>query len=124
MLIYVQVFDYRVDRAHSIMNVGVGMTALVGCHGQVFIDTATHGVRRITMIANDIPTKSRLMATTVSVDYDYVAINSRDYLMPVSAEILVPHDRRITDLNQIEFRNFHCFSSFARILNDVQEQKP
>jgi len=120
----VQVFDYSVDRKHSIMNVGVGFTALVGCHGQVFIDTATHGVRRITMIADDVPKKSRLMAASVSVDYGYVAINNRDYLMPVSAQILVSHDRHITDLNQIEFRNFRRFTSSARILEDVQEAKP
>ena len=83
----VQVFDYRVARVNSIMNVGVGLTALVGCHGQVFIDSATHGVRRITMVADDVPKKSRLLAASVSVDYDYVGINNRDYLMPVSAEI-------------------------------------
>jgi len=120
----VQVFDYRVARANSIMNVGVELTSKVGCHGQVFIDSATHGIRRITMVADDVPKKSRLQAVSVSVDYDYVAINRHDYLMPVSAQILVSHDRRETDLNQIEFRNFHRFSSSSRILENVQEAKP
>jgi hypothetical protein len=120
----VQVFDYHVARAHGIMNVGVGNARLVGCHGQVFIDSATHGVRRITMVAEDVPKKSRLQAASVSIDYDYVPINSHEFLMPVSAQVRVSHDRLETDLNQIEFRNFRRFSSSARILDDVTETNP
>jgi hypothetical protein len=120
----VQVFDYTIARANSILNVGVRSTAGVGCHGQVFIDGATRGVRRITMVADDVPKDSRLNSASVSVDYDYVAINSHDYLLPVSAQILVRYDRRRTDLNQIEFRNFHRFSSTAKILPNVGEAKP
>jgi hypothetical protein len=120
----VQVFDYRVARTNSILNVGAQTTTVVGCHGQVFIDSATRGVRRITMVADDIPKSSRLYATSVSVDYDYVAINNHDYLLPVAAQIEVSHDRRETDLNRIEFRNFHRFGSTTRILPGYQESKP
>jgi VWFA-related protein len=117
----VQVFDYRVARANSIMDVGAGTTTYVGCHGQVFIDGATRGVRRITMVADDVPKNSRVQAASVSVDYDYVAINNHDFLLPVSAQIIVSHDGHETDLNQIQFRNFHRFSSTARILDDYKE---
>ena len=74
------------------------------------------------MVADDIPKNSRLYATSVSLDYDYVAINNRDYLLPVAAQIEVSHDRRETDLNRIEFRNFHRFGS--TILPDHPETKP
>lgn len=120
----VQIFDYRLARTNSTLNVGAQTTRVVGYHGQVFIDSATRCVRRITMVADDIPKNSRLYATSVSVDYDYVAINNRDYLLPVAAQIEVSHDRRETDLNRIEFRNFHRFGSTARILPDFQEAKP
>ena len=120
----VQVFGYRVARTNSILNVGAKTTTVVGYHGEVFIDSATRGVRRITMVADDIPKSSRLYATSVSVDYDYVAINNHDYLLPVAAQIEVSHDRRETDLNRIEFRNFHRFGSTTRILPDYQEPKP
>ena len=120
----VQIFDYRVARTNSTLNVGAQGTRVVGYHGQVFIDSATRGVRRITMVADDLPKNSRLFATSVSVDYDYVAINHRDYLLPVAAQIEVSHDRRETDLNRIEFRNFHRFGSTTRILPDYQETKP
>jgi len=117
----VQVFDFHVVRAHSILDVGAGTTTFVACHGQVFIDSATRGVRRITMVADDIPNASRVHAVSVSVDYDYVAIRSHDYLLPVAAQVEVMHDRATTDLNQIEFRNFHRFSSTSSIINDSTE---
>jgi VWFA-related protein len=120
----VQVFDYRVARTNSSFSVGAQTTTVVGYHGQVFIDSATRGARRITMVADDIPKSSRLYATSVSVDYDYVAINNHDYLLPVAAQVEVSHDRRETDLNRIEFRNFHRFGSTTRILPDYQETKP
>jgi hypothetical protein len=62
--------------------------------------------------------------TSLSVDYDHVAINNHDYLLPVAAQIEVSHDRAETDLNRIEFRNFHRFGSTTRILDDYQETKP
>jgi VWFA-related protein len=120
----VQVFDYRVARANSILNVGAGTTAYVGCHGQVFIDSATRGVRRVTMVADDMPKISRVHAVSVSVDYDYASINNHDYLLPFSAQIVVSHDRRETDLNQIEFRNFRRFGSNVRVLDYSPEAKP
>jgi hypothetical protein len=119
----VQVFDFHVGRAHSILDVGAGTTTFVPCHGQVFIDSATRGIRRITMVADDIPNTSRVHAVSVSVDYDYVAIRNQDYLLPVAAQVEVTHDRAARDLNQIEFRNFHRFSSTSRIINDSTEAK-
>jgi hypothetical protein len=119
----VQVFDYHVARAHSILDVGAGTTTFVACHGQVYIDSATRGVRRITMVADDVPNTSRVHAVSVSVDYDYIAIRNHDYLLPVAAQVEVTHDRAARDLNQIEFRNFHRFSSTSRILNDSTEAK-
>ncbi len=119
----VQVFDFHVARAHSILDVGAETTTFVACHGQVFIDSATRGVRRITMVADDIPNTSRVHAVSVGVDYAYIAIRNHDYLLPVAAQVEVTHDRAARDLNQIEFRNFHRFSSTSRILNDSAEAK-
>jgi VWFA-related protein len=119
----VQVFDFHVARAHSILDVGAGTTTFVACHGQVFIDSSTRGVRRITMVADDIPNISRVHAVAVSVDYAYIAIRNHDYLLPVAARVEVTHDRAARDLNQIEFRNFHRFSSASRIINDATEAK-
>jgi VWFA-related protein len=122
----VQVFDYRVERANSILNVGAGTTLFVGCHGQVFIDAATRGVRRITMVADDLPNTERVRAASVNVDYDYIAINNHDYLLPIAAQITITlgHGSRESDLNEIKFRNFRRFGSNVRILNESSQLRP
>ena len=124
----VQVFDYRIAKKDSTFNLRSSGTdvAVVGFHGQVFIDTATHGVRRFTMTADDAPAKFPLRATSISVDYDYVQLNNHDYLMPTAAEVNTWHGNH-GYLNQIEFRNFRRFGSTVRILgtsSDVQAKPP
>lgn len=122
----VQVFDYRVARENSTLNLRTGSNevATVGFHGQVLIDSATRSVRRISQVVDKMPKGVPVRATSVSVDYDYVAINNHDYLLPVGAQILLRKRRRETDMNQIEFRNFRRFGSTMRILDDVREVKP
>ena len=45
---------------------------MVGFRGQVFVDTATHSVRRISLQAEDLPKGFPTVATVMGVDYDYV----------------------------------------------------
>ena len=71
-----------------------------------------------------MPKNFMIHAASISVDFDYVAINNHDYLLPVSAQVVLRRGRKETDLNEIEFRNFHRFSSNARILYSPQEVGP
>jgi VWFA-related protein len=115
----VQVFDYRVELKNSSFNLRMSPTDVVtaGYHGQVFIDSATRAVRRITQVVDDVPKKFPFKAASVSVDYDYVLINKHDYLLPVGAQIILKKGSGETDMNDIEFRNFHRFGSTMKILN-------
>ena len=122
----VQVFSYRVALANSVFSV-VGMNNMqitVGFHGLVFIDTMTRSVRRITLVADDIPRNFPTHATSISVDYDYVVINAHDYLVPVNAEVKLQQGRREASLNTIEFRNFRRFGSNAQMIDSASEEKP
>lgn len=121
----VQVFDYRVAQPYSNLNLRVSSTDVitVGYHGQVYIDSKTHSVRRITEVADDVPRKYPIHATLVSADYDYVSIGGHDYLMPIGAQVMLKKGRHETDLNQIGFRDFHRFGSTARILTDTREKQ-
>ncbi|HEY6848506.1 MAG TPA: VWA domain-containing protein [Terracidiphilus sp.] len=87
----VQVFDYRVARENSIfrLRASAEQVATLGFHGQVFIDSATMSVRRITEVADDVPKDFLIHAASVSVDYDYVAINNHDYMLPVDAQVIL-----------------------------------
>jgi hypothetical protein len=46
-------------------------------------------VRRITEVADDVPKDFLIHAASVSVDYDYVAINNHDYMLPVDAQVIL-----------------------------------
>jgi hypothetical protein len=123
----VQVFDYEVAKANSMFSV-VGSNdqqIMVGFRGQVFVDTATHSVRRISLQAQDIPKGFPTEATVIGVDYDYVSINGQDYLMPVSAELRVRQSHRQAVLNTIEFRDYKKYGSAMKILDykAVENQK-
>jgi len=122
----VQVYDYKVSRENSQFTVrGLqNMDLKVSFHGRVFIDNSTRSVRRITLIADDIPKDYPTRASTVSVDYDYVSINAHDYLMPVSAEVSLLEGRREAELNTIQFRNYKRFGSNVKILNFRTMEKP
>ena len=119
----VQVFDYRVEQKNSEFSV-VGknnLEVLVGFHGQVFIDGSAHNVRRITLIANDMPADFPTHYTSIAVDYDYVSINTHDYLMPIAAQLRLQQGRHEAVLNNIEFRNYRRFGSSMRIVDTGAE---
>lgn len=118
----VQVFDYRVEKSNSMFSV-VGSNneqVMVAFHGQVYIDNATHSVRRISLQADDLPKDFPTQATVMGVDYDYVAVNGHDYLMPISAELRVRQSHRQAVLNTIEFRDYRKYGSQMRILDYKQ----
>jgi VWFA-related protein len=122
----VQVFDYRVAKANSAFSVGGpnGLQPTVSFHGKVFVDSATRSVRRVTLVADDLPKDFPTHATAIVVDYDYVSINAHDYLMPVSAEVSLLEGRHEAMLNTIEFRNYKRFGSNVKILNFSPVEKP
>jgi VWFA-related protein len=122
----VQVFDYRVAKQNSSFSVrgSNGLEPTVSFHGKAFIDTATRSVRRITLVADDLPKDFPTHATAITVDYDYVVINSHDYLMPISAEVSLLEGRHEAVLNTIEFRDYRRFGSNVKILNFRTLEKP
>ncbi|HEV2277672.1 MAG TPA: VWA domain-containing protein [Acidobacteriaceae bacterium] len=114
----VQVFSYTVDAAHSSFDVtGLNNSQhVVAFHGEVYLDAATHSIRRITINADDIPEALHVRATSISVDYEWVTINNHDYLMPSRGAVSLREGRHQAVLNAFEFRNYRRFGSQVRIL--------
>ena len=120
----VDVFTYRVGQKDSKFSVTAlpDMPLLVAFHGMVYIDSATRSVRRISIEAEDIPEKSPVHASAVTIDYGYVAINNHDYLMPVHGQMNMQLGKREKIQHRIEFRDYHRFGSEARIVGVEQRQ--
>jgi hypothetical protein len=122
----VQVFGYHVpvESSEFFITGSNNMEIKVAFHGLVFIDTATHSVRRVTLIAEDIPKEFPTHSSAMAVDYDYVVINTHDYLVPVGAEVSLKQGKHEAVMNTMEFRNYRRFGSNLRILEGQQEQNP
>jgi len=114
----VEVFTYRVDAKNSKFAVVAlpHSSEIVGFHGLVYIDSATHGVRRVVMDADGIPADSAVRASGLTIDYDYIAINGHDYLMPVRGELRMKMANTGAILHRIEFRDYHRFGSAVRLV--------
>lgn len=112
-----QVLSYRVahENATLDLNAGNNNSIGVGFHGLVYIDATTSGVRRITVEADGLPRDFSMHAAAMTVDYDYVAISGRDYLMPVRSAVSLQRHRKQIELNEITFRNYRRFASRAKI---------
>ncbi len=89
--------------------------AAVGFHGLVYVDSATNGVRRVTLEADDIPKSFPIRASAMTVDYEYVAISDRDYLLPVRSSLMLKRTRQKTELNEITFRNYRRYASRTKV---------
>jgi hypothetical protein len=122
----VQVFDYRVAKDNSMYSV-VGSNdqqLMVAFHGQVFIDTSTRNVRRISLEAEDLPKDFPTRSSVMGVDYDYVSINNHDYLMPISAELRVRQSHHQASLNTIQFRDYKKYGSAMKIVDYKPIENP
>jgi hypothetical protein len=111
-----QVLSYRVARENGTIGINGGNgTVAAGFHGLVYIDSASGGVRRITLEADDLPRNFSIHAASMTVEYDYVAIGEHDYLMPMRATVSLQRGRKQSDLNEITFRNYRRYASQAKI---------
>jgi hypothetical protein len=113
----VQVFEYRVDHKNDGMLLSDSSAKIYsGFHGLAYIDSSTLGIRRITMEADDLPADFSIHAASIAIDYDYVTVGARDYLMPVRGTVKVKRGRHEADLNQVVFQDYRRYASQARMI--------
>ncbi len=117
-----QVFDYRVAKENSTFGVSDAGEGVLGFHGKLYIDNATHSIRRVTLEADGLQTEAHpvhstsmhstsVRSTSMAVDYDFVDIGTHEYLMPVSASVTVGQGRHTVISNAIEFRDYKRYGA-------------
>jgi hypothetical protein len=114
----VQVLSYRIARENSSWGLAGdnNWKFFPAFHGLLYVDNATRNVRRITLEADDLPRDFSVRAASISVDYDYIAIGTHDYLMPVRGTVGLKKGKREAVLNEIEFRNYRRYGSRVKVL--------
>ncbi len=112
----VEVLSYHVDQKNSNFVINEGNERMAPAfHGLVYVDPSANSVRRITLEAEVPPTNKSIKAAAVTVDYDYIAIGSHDYLMPVHATASLKQGKKST-LNEMVFRDYRRYGAKTKIL--------
>jgi hypothetical protein len=88
--------------------------AVVGQHGFVYIDRETNEVLRIASDADTIPPKFPVQASSTVLDYDFVDVGGRRYLLPLRADVRMSANRLHTR-NLVEFHGYRKFTGESTI---------
>ena len=115
----VQVFAFKVARANSGFDIAHNYHDLyAGFHGLLYLEPATLSVRNISIEADDIPAALHVRASSMSIDYSWIAMQDHDFLLPVHGAVSLTEANKRPVLNEFEFHNYHRFGSQSRILTD------
>jgi len=122
------IYDYTVKIENSKQTLKVTeargtepLVARVGYRGRVWIDREAFRVLRIEVVSTDIPFDFPITAATNTIDYDWVDISGRKYLLPVRSEVelTTKYQKQVYQTrNEIRFRNYQRFGSEVKIIED------
>ncbi|PYS88274.1 MAG: hypothetical protein DMF64_20910 [Acidobacteria bacterium] len=142
------VFEYETKKEHAQARLvwaepGAERATNIGLRGRVWIDRETARVLRLEYISTEVDPDFPIKQTESSVDYDWVTIAGKQYLLPVAANIVftslapvrlydsverkvVERTQLVQDRNDIHFRNYQKFGTEVKILEEddfpVEEQ--
>jgi hypothetical protein len=113
-----QAFDFQVRAANSHWKLSVpSLTVVTDYTGTIWIDPNTARVLRIEMQARNIPEDFPIDAVESSIDYSFVTIEGKSYLLPAHAESLgCQRGSSYCSHNVIDFRNYHEFKGSGKII--------
>jgi hypothetical protein len=110
-------YDFTVEQPNSHWHIEAdGQSWMPAYNGAIWIDKENYRVLRIEMFAQDMPRNFPLDQVEWAIDYDYVVIGDKKYLLPAHSETLscVRAGTQCTR-NVIEFRNYRKFTAETNI---------
>ena len=116
------VYSYRIDRAHSKETIDYNRQQQVtpGYHGLIFAQKGSNVILRVT-VEPDIPESFPIQEVRETIDYNYADISGQQFILPVSAEVIMRSDR-VANRNEIEFRAYRKYSADTSIkFEDTEE---
>jgi len=109
-------FRVRAGRSRYRMQAGTRFShyeAVVGQHGFVYIDAETHQTVRVFAEAESIPSDFPVRSAMTKLDYGFVDIGERRFLLPLHAETQMQAEDNTR--NDVQFLDYKKFSSDATI---------
>jgi hypothetical protein len=115
------VFRFRIALDHSTYRIAYGRgpsgpirEIIAGQHGWVYVDAASGHVARVVEDSDSIPPDFPVRSSSRVVDYGFVKIGDRTYLLPLRAEARMGTDS-IQTRNVVEFHNYRKFEGQSSI---------
>ena len=131
------VYEFEVQQPYSHLSLkanGLGLgeqETITGHRGRVWIDRETFRILRLEDISTNIPRDFPIVAASSLVDYDWVTIAEKQYLLPTHADIVLggrQGNQIIQSRNEIRFRNYQKFGAEVKITEDTDfsdmDEKP
>lgn len=121
------VYEYVVKKENSQLTLSLadtGARATVGSRGRLWIDRELDRVVRFEQIATEIPPDFPITAASSVIDYEWVSINERKYLLPTHSEILLTTVNPkfvLQSRNDIKFRSYQKFGAELKVVDEVGE---
>lgn len=122
------IYEYTVKREFSRYELGVvdlDARVVVGTRGRLWIDRELDRVLRFEQIATEIPPDFPVSAARSLIDYDWVMINERKYLLPTRSEVYITSINPkfvVQSRNDIRFRNYQKFGAELKVVDEVGEE--
>jgi hypothetical protein len=124
------IYEYEVKKEFSHQSLGWGehgsieQQTISGYRGRIWVDRETNRVLRLEDISTEIDPGFPITAASKLIDYDWVAINEQQHLLPSRAVVeLTDRVRGQTEQtrNEILFRGYRKFGAEVKII-DVDEK--
>jgi hypothetical protein len=121
------IYEYEVKKEFSQLTLSIadtGARAVVGSRGRLWIDRELDRVVRFEQIATEIPPDFPITAARSLIDYDWVLINERKYLLPTRSEILMTTRQPefvLQSRNDIRFRGYQKYGAELKVIDEVGE---
>jgi hypothetical protein len=119
------VYEYVIKRELSQLRLVWGDSSdsvVVGSRGRLWIDRELDRVLRFEQIATEIPASFPITGAVTTIDFDWVTINERKYLLPTQSQILMTTNNGkfiVQNRNDVRFRNYQKFSAELKVVDEV-----
>jgi len=111
-------YDFRVSRLTSGHRLRVdNREAVVGFHGSFYADPETFDVRRMEVIAEDIPADLNLLDAETTVDYSRLRIGEEEFLLPTESQLTMAMPNEV-NRNSVRFADCRKFTGESTLRFD------
>jgi hypothetical protein len=111
-------YDYNVPQEASGWRIEIaGQSFHPAQRGRLWLDKETARVIRLEMEGRQFPAEFPIDKAETTLEYDFVSIGTRKFLLPVKSEVLSCHrGKPDCSLNVLEFRNYRKFEAESQLI--------